>query len=235
MANSCTVLADLRAGRCSNVEEVRLLRFCEAKNINKRGQLMSLEMLLIDEHSTLVQGSVPASLQLTFRGRLTEGSVYTLSGFDVTRSNPKLRIKKSCHNEEAEPPCKLSSSIYYGGQEKNSFTTTTTIDTVSRSRTYHTHNTYVGNLTKLIFFSLHVCVVPICISSLKILRFFFIFNLCSTREMERKAIPKAHHEETGEKVSLFSYPNFKIYLVTRFVLPHCAEFISFLCNKNYIW
>nr|VDD38486.1 unnamed protein product [Brassica oleracea] len=27
--------------------------------------------------STLVQGSVPASLQLTFRGRLTEGSVYT--------------------------------------------------------------------------------------------------------------------------------------------------------------
>ncbi|XP_048592126.1 uncharacterized protein LOC111215874 isoform X2 [Brassica napus] len=132
MANSCTVLADLRAGRCSNVEEVRLLRFCEAKNINKRGQLMSLEMLLIDEHSTLVQGSVPASLQLTFRGRLTEGSVYTLSGFDVTRSNPKLRIKKSCHNEEAEPPCKLSSSIYYGGQEKNSFTTTTTIDTYKR-------------------------------------------------------------------------------------------------------
>ncbi|XP_033131935.1 uncharacterized protein LOC117126863 [Brassica rapa] len=121
MANSCTVLANLRAGRCSNVEEVRFLRFCEAKNINKRGQLMSLEMLLIDEHSTLVQGSVPASLQLTFRGRLTEGSVYTLSGFDVTRSNPKLRIKKSCHNEEAEPPCKLSSSIYYGGQEKKFF------------------------------------------------------------------------------------------------------------------
>lgn len=44
---------------------------------------MSLAMLLIDEHSTLVQGSVPASLQLTFRGRLTEGSVYTLSGFET--------------------------------------------------------------------------------------------------------------------------------------------------------
>ncbi|KAG2315098.1 hypothetical protein Bca52824_018220 [Brassica carinata] len=49
MANSYTVLADLRAGRCSNVAEVRFLRFWEAKNINKRGQLMSLEMLLIDE------------------------------------------------------------------------------------------------------------------------------------------------------------------------------------------
>ncbi|KAL0729996.1 hypothetical protein Bca4012_026089 [Brassica carinata] len=53
MANSYTVLADLRAGRCSNVAEVRLLRFWEAKNINKRGQLMSLEMLLIDEQVSI--------------------------------------------------------------------------------------------------------------------------------------------------------------------------------------
>ncbi|KAL0898407.1 hypothetical protein Bca101_082368 [Brassica carinata] len=63
MANSYTVLADLRAGRCSNTAE-----------------------------STLVQGSVPAALQLTFRGRLSEGSIYTLRGFDVTRSNPKFRL-----------------------------------------------------------------------------------------------------------------------------------------------
>ncbi|KAG5410397.1 hypothetical protein IGI04_006716 [Brassica rapa subsp. trilocularis] len=92
MANSYTVLADLRAGRCFNTAEVRLLRFWEAKNINKRGQLMSVEMLLVDEHSTLIQGSVPAAIQLTFRGRLSEGSVYTLSGFEVTRSNPKFRL-----------------------------------------------------------------------------------------------------------------------------------------------
>ncbi|CAF2071701.1 unnamed protein product [Brassica napus] len=92
MANSYTVLVDLRAGRCSNTAEVRLLRFWEAKNINKRGQLMSVEMLLVDEHSTLIQGSVSATIQLTFRGRLTEGSVYTLSGFNVTRSNPKFRL-----------------------------------------------------------------------------------------------------------------------------------------------
>ncbi|WZZ85773.1 hypothetical protein YC2023_114352 [Brassica napus] len=92
MANSYTVLADLKAGGCSNTAEVRLLRFWEAKNINKRGQLMSVEMLLVDEHSTHIQGSVPAAIQLTFRGRLTEGSVYTLSGFDVIRSNPKFRL-----------------------------------------------------------------------------------------------------------------------------------------------
>ncbi|CDY71705.1 BnaUnng04540D [Brassica napus] len=49
MANSYTLLANLRAGRCSNTAEVRLLRFWEARNINKEGELMSIEMLLIDE------------------------------------------------------------------------------------------------------------------------------------------------------------------------------------------
>ncbi|XP_033137296.1 uncharacterized protein LOC103838187 isoform X4 [Brassica rapa] len=87
-----TLLNDLRAGRCSNTAEVRLLRLWEARNINKGGELMSLDMLLIDENSTVVHGTVSALLQLRFRQRMTEGSVYTLSGFDVTRSSPKYRL-----------------------------------------------------------------------------------------------------------------------------------------------
>ncbi|KAF2579262.1 hypothetical protein F2Q70_00009819 [Brassica cretica] len=92
MANSYTLLANLRAGRCSNTAEVCLLRFWEARNINKGGELMSIEMLLIDEADTMVQGCVPAVHQRKFRERLTEGSVYTLSRFDVTRSNPKFML-----------------------------------------------------------------------------------------------------------------------------------------------
>ncbi|WZZ42293.1 hypothetical protein YC2023_038552 [Brassica napus] len=106
MANSYTLLANLRAGRCSNTAEVRLLRFWEARNINKGGELMSIEMLLIDEavsvlppdficsrfKDTMVQGCVPAVHQRKFRERLTERSVYTLSRFDVTRSNPKFKL-----------------------------------------------------------------------------------------------------------------------------------------------
>ncbi|KAL0649360.1 hypothetical protein Bca4012_092051 [Brassica carinata] len=53
---------------------------------------MSVDMLLIDENSTVVHGSIPASRQLRFKNRLSEGSVYTLSGFDVTRSSPKYRL-----------------------------------------------------------------------------------------------------------------------------------------------
>ncbi|KAH0935385.1 hypothetical protein HID58_012502 [Brassica napus] len=92
MANSYTLLANLRAGRCSNTAEVHLLRFWETRNINKGGELMSIEMLLIDEADTLVQGCVSAVHQRKFRERLAKRSVYTLSEFDVTRSNPKFKL-----------------------------------------------------------------------------------------------------------------------------------------------
>ncbi|KAG5404076.1 hypothetical protein IGI04_010195 [Brassica rapa subsp. trilocularis] len=51
MATSYTLLADLRVGRCSNTAKVHLLRVWEARNINKGGELMSVDMLLIDENA----------------------------------------------------------------------------------------------------------------------------------------------------------------------------------------
>ncbi|CAH8306373.1 unnamed protein product [Eruca vesicaria subsp. sativa] len=48
MANSYTLLADLKAGRCSNSAEIWLLRFWEARNLNKNNQPMSIEMLMIE-------------------------------------------------------------------------------------------------------------------------------------------------------------------------------------------
>ena len=50
MANSRVLLADLKAGRCSNVAEVRLLRFWEARNVRKGGEPMSVDMLFVDEN-----------------------------------------------------------------------------------------------------------------------------------------------------------------------------------------
>lgn len=44
------------------------------------------------KQSTLTQGSISANRQLRFRERLIEGSLYTLSGFDVTRNNPNFRL-----------------------------------------------------------------------------------------------------------------------------------------------
>lgn len=53
---------------------------------------MSLDMLLLDEQSTLIQGTVNAARLDTYRELFVEGSVYSLSGFDVTRSDNKFRL-----------------------------------------------------------------------------------------------------------------------------------------------
>ncbi|CAF1974888.1 unnamed protein product [Brassica oleracea] len=58
MANSFTLLADIKAGRCSTTAEVRLLRFWEAPNVKRGSKLMGVNMLLIDKQSTLMEGSV---------------------------------------------------------------------------------------------------------------------------------------------------------------------------------
>lgn len=123
MANSYTLLADLKTGRCSNTAEVRLLRFWEARNTKKGGELMSLDMLFLDEQvistnpifayyrsvlifrihylqlifyhtkqSTLIQRTMSATRRHTYRPYLSEGSIYSLSGFDVTRSNSNFRL-----------------------------------------------------------------------------------------------------------------------------------------------
>ncbi|KAG2238189.1 hypothetical protein Bca52824_092560 [Brassica carinata] len=85
----------------SNVaEEVQLLRFWEARNLRKGGELMSVDMLFVDENRfifssltvNLTQGTVSANHQLRFRERLSEGSLYTLTGFDVVRSNTNFRF-----------------------------------------------------------------------------------------------------------------------------------------------
>lgn len=53
---------------------------------------MSVDMLLLDEQSTLITGSSTRAASDTFQKRLSEGSVYSLNGFDVGRNNPKFRL-----------------------------------------------------------------------------------------------------------------------------------------------
>ncbi|CAH8331117.1 unnamed protein product [Eruca vesicaria subsp. sativa] len=85
------LLADLKVGRYSNTTEFHLLRFWEARSVRKGGELMSLDMILIDKNSTVIQDSVNANRQFMFRQRLSERSVYRLSGFDVMRSSSNFR------------------------------------------------------------------------------------------------------------------------------------------------
>ncbi|CAH8306679.1 unnamed protein product [Eruca vesicaria subsp. sativa] len=82
------LLADLKVGHYSNTIEVHLLRFWEARNVRKGGELMSLDMLLINENSTVIQGFVNVNCQFMFMQRLSKGPIYKLSGFNVTHNPP---------------------------------------------------------------------------------------------------------------------------------------------------
>ncbi|XP_024013212.1 uncharacterized protein LOC112087536 [Eutrema salsugineum] len=92
MANSPLLLADLKADHCVQPVVARLLRFWEARNVKKGGELLGVDMLFLDEKSTVTQGSINVHCLNTFKHLLREGSIYTMRGFDVTRSNNNFKL-----------------------------------------------------------------------------------------------------------------------------------------------
>ncbi|KAH0886813.1 hypothetical protein HID58_062909 [Brassica napus] len=74
--------SDLKSSKCSSVVEARLLRFWEARNVKRGGELMWVDMLLMDVNSTLMQATINANRLPKFRERLAAGMIYFVSGFD---------------------------------------------------------------------------------------------------------------------------------------------------------
>ncbi|KAH0902478.1 LOW QUALITY PROTEIN: hypothetical protein HID58_041981, partial [Brassica napus] len=83
MANSRVFFSDLKSGKCFSIVKVRLLRFCEARNVMRGGELMWLDMFMVDVNFA------------TFRPRLTAVSMYSISGFDVARCAQNFRLSDS--------------------------------------------------------------------------------------------------------------------------------------------
>uniref|UniRef100_M4DZQ9 DUF223 domain-containing protein n=1 Tax=Brassica campestris TaxID=3711 RepID=M4DZQ9_BRACM len=75
--------SDLKSGKCSSVVEARLLRSWEAKNVKRDGELMWVDMLLIDVNATMMQVTINANRHSRFRSKLAAGTMYTVSGFDA--------------------------------------------------------------------------------------------------------------------------------------------------------
>ncbi|KAF2601598.1 hypothetical protein F2Q70_00028054 [Brassica cretica] len=77
---------DLKAGQCSSVVEARLLRLWQAKNVKRGGELMWMDLLMVDFNSTMMQVTIGAGRLPHFRDRLHAGTMFFVSGFDVSRS-----------------------------------------------------------------------------------------------------------------------------------------------------
>lgn len=56
MANTRVFFSDLKSGRCSSFVEARLLRFWEARNIKRGGELMWVDILFLDVNVSLLTG-----------------------------------------------------------------------------------------------------------------------------------------------------------------------------------
>lgn len=75
MANTRVFFSDLKSGRCSSFVEARLLRFWEARNIKRGGELMWVDILFVDVNSTMMQASISASRLSRFQSKLAAGKM----------------------------------------------------------------------------------------------------------------------------------------------------------------
>ncbi|CAN6847087.1 unnamed protein product [Brassica oleracea] len=95
MAGDLVFLSDLQAGHSSSTVEVRLLRSWDARNLRRGGERMSVEMLLLDSQATMVPASVNVNCLAAHQTNLEAGTVYSLTGFEVTRCNQDYRLSDS--------------------------------------------------------------------------------------------------------------------------------------------
>ncbi|KAF2586305.1 hypothetical protein F2Q70_00036542 [Brassica cretica] len=89
MANSKVLFSGLKFGKCSSVVEARLMRFWEARNVKCGGELMWVDLLMVN--STIIHATIRANRLPTFRRRLTAGAMYSISDYG------KPEIKKSSY------------------------------------------------------------------------------------------------------------------------------------------
>ncbi|KAH0893439.1 hypothetical protein HID58_055868, partial [Brassica napus] len=83
--------------KCSSIVEARLMRFWEARNMKRQGDLVDVNVSLFSFflRATIMQATINSSRLPRFRSRLTAGSMYTISGFDVARCAQSFRLSDS--------------------------------------------------------------------------------------------------------------------------------------------
>ncbi|KAG5397181.1 hypothetical protein IGI04_018995 [Brassica rapa subsp. trilocularis] len=94
MANSCA-FSDLKSGQCSSVVEARLLRFWEARNVKCGGEIKWMDLLMVDVKATMMQVTISSSRLPQYRERLIVGTMFFVSGFDVSRCAQSFRLTES--------------------------------------------------------------------------------------------------------------------------------------------
>ncbi|KAF3563468.1 hypothetical protein DY000_02015006 [Brassica cretica] len=67
----------------------------KSRNVKRGGELMWVDMLLIDVNSTIMQATVYANRLPRFPSKLAAGKMFSISGFDVARCAQNYRLTDS--------------------------------------------------------------------------------------------------------------------------------------------
>ncbi|CAF2112352.1 unnamed protein product [Brassica napus] len=81
---------DISPGLSESQLRFRLIHFWEAKNIAKGGTLIGIELLLIDEQGTVMQGFISSYRAPTYRRHLKAGATYTLQNFFYAATSKEI-------------------------------------------------------------------------------------------------------------------------------------------------
>lgn len=84
--------SDIDGDFCEEIVLCRLLHFWEARNYMRRNVLIGMELLLIDEKETTIQGFISAHRILLFQSSLKTNSVYKLQKFVVNASKKGYKV-----------------------------------------------------------------------------------------------------------------------------------------------
>ncbi|CDY60764.1 BnaAnng17160D [Brassica napus] len=88
MSTPRVFFSDLKSGKCSS----------------------AVDMILIDVNATMMQATIYANRLSRFRSKLAAGTMYTISGYDLTDSPLMIRFNDStAFDELAEPPTRVHS------------------------------------------------------------------------------------------------------------------------------
>ncbi|KAG2261179.1 hypothetical protein Bca52824_068258 [Brassica carinata] len=89
------IRCSVTSGRCSYVVEARRLRFWEARNVKRGGELMWMDLLMVDVNATMMQATISSSQPPQFQERFAAGTMFFMSGFDVSRCAHNVRLTDS--------------------------------------------------------------------------------------------------------------------------------------------
>ncbi|KAK4591323.1 hypothetical protein RGQ29_021498 [Quercus rubra] len=86
-----TTLKQISREKDNSKVKVRVLRMWDAINIANNHDLLSLDMILVDEEGTLIHASIRKNLAQSYRPQLNEGSIYTITNFLVEENKGNYR------------------------------------------------------------------------------------------------------------------------------------------------